>query len=84
MAISIQPYAASGHLQKALVLERQGDYDGAGTAARQATAADSTDWRTWLTLSRIEAYRGDAQASVAAYRKAESLNPRSTLFTNPR
>ena len=83
-AISIQPYAASGHLQKALVLERQGDYDGAATAARQATAADSTDWRTWLTLSRIEAYRGDAQASVAAYRKAESLNPRSTLFTNPR
>ena len=66
------------------MLELRGDFDGAAAAARAATADEPTNWRTWLVLSRIEAYRGDAQASVAAYREAESLNPRSTLFTNPR
>jgi hypothetical protein len=31
-------------------------------------------------LSRIEAYRGEAKAAVAAYEEARSLNPRSSLF----
>jgi O-antigen ligase len=77
----IEPWAASPPLQTALVLELRGDYGAASTAARDATDAEPTNWRNWLVLSRIEAYRGDAVASVNAYDRAASLNPRSPLFT---
>jgi O-Antigen ligase len=76
-AESLQPYAATPHLQKALVLERQGRFAAAADAAREATRAEATNWRTWLTLSRLEARRGDAKAATVAYRRARALNPRS-------
>jgi len=79
-ASEIQPWAATPHLQQALVLELGGDLDAAASAARAATTDEPTNWRTWLVLSRIEAYRGRAGAAVAAYREARSLNPRSPLF----
>ena len=49
-------------------------------AARAATERESTNWRTWLVLSRIEAERGRADAAVRDYQEARSLNPRSELF----
>jgi O-antigen ligase len=73
-------FAASPNLQRALVLEAKGDLDGAARAARDATREESSNWRTWLTLSRIETERGQALAAVQAYRTARSLNPRSVLF----
>jgi O-Antigen ligase len=76
-AESLQPYAATPHLQQALVLEAQGRFSLAVAAAREATRAESTNWRTWLILSRLEARRGDARAAVQAYRRARALNPRS-------
>ena len=79
-AANVQPYAASPALQEALVEELNGDLDSAAAAARNATEDESTNWRTWLTLSRIEAERGRAEASLAAYRHARSLNPRSVIF----
>jgi len=79
-ADQIQPWAATPNLQQALVLELQGDLDGAAAAARAATDDEPTNWRTWLVLSRLEAYRGEADAALAAYRKARLLNPRSVLF----
>jgi hypothetical protein len=79
-AEKVQPYAASASLQEALVLELRGDLESAAAAARQATEQESTNWRTWLILSRIEAERGHAQEAVGAYREARSLNPRSPLF----
>ena len=79
-AHNIQPYSASASLQEALVLEAAGDLRGASAEAKQATNEASTDWRNWLVLSRLEAERGDAKASVEAYRRAKSLNPRSQLF----
>lgn len=80
-AADVQPYAASPRLQEALVLERQGKFDEAAAAAREATEKESTNWRTFFVLSRIEAERGDAKASLAAYRRAKQLNPRSGVFT---
>ena len=62
-AADAQPYAATPRLQEALVLERQGKFDQAAAAAREATEKESTNWRTWLVLSRIEAERGRARAS---------------------
>jgi len=79
-ASTIQPYAASASLQEALVLELQGDYEAAVAAARMATEEEATNWRTWLVLSRLEARAGNADASVAAYREARSLNPNSAIF----
>lgn len=79
-AQNVQPGAATPRLQQALVLEAEGELDAAAEAARAATERESTNWRTWLVLSRIEAERGKAAASVDAYREARSLNPRSELF----
>ena len=73
-------FAATPSLQRALVLEAQGDLEEAAAAARDATHEESTNWRTWLTLSRIEAERGQSKDAVDAYRTARSLNPRSALF----
>lgn len=79
-AQNVQPDAAGPRLQQALVLETQGDLPAAAEAARAATERESTNWRTWLVLSRIEAERGMAASSVRDYRRARSLNPRSELF----
>jgi O-Antigen ligase len=79
-AADAQPYAASPRLQEALVLERQGKFDEAADAAREATQKESTNWRTFFILSRVEAERGDAKASLAAYRRAKQLNPHSGVF----
>jgi hypothetical protein len=79
-AADAQPYAATPRLQEALVLERQGNLDQAAAAAREATAKESTNWRTFFILSRIEAERGRARESLAAYRRARQLNPHSGVF----
>jgi hypothetical protein len=79
-AQNAQPGAATPRLQQALLLETEGNLPLAATAARAATEREPTNWRTWLVLSRIEAQRGRARASLRAYRKARSLNPHSPLF----
>lgn len=79
-AQNVQPGAAGPRLQQALVLEAQGDLPGAAEAARAATEREETNWRNWLVLSRVEAERGRAAGAVAAYERARSLNPRSSLF----
>jgi O-Antigen ligase len=79
-AQNVEPFAATPRLQEALVLEEVGALTPAAAAAREATERESTNWRTWVVLSRIEARRGRAVPAVAAFRKARSLNPRSELF----
>lgn len=79
-AASIEPGAAGPRLQEALVLEEMGAYADAGDAARAATEREPTNWRTWFVLARVEAQAGRAAAAVAAYERARSLYPRSSLF----
>ena len=79
-AQNVQPDAGEPRLQEALVLELQGNLAEAAAAARAATEREETNWRDWLVLSRIEAERGRAVASVRAYRTARSLNPLSSIF----
>lgn len=79
-AQNVQPGAAAPRLQQALVLEAAGDLAAAQAAARAATERESTNWRTWLVLSRIEAERGKAAAAVRDYRTTRSLNPHFALF----
>jgi O-antigen ligase len=80
-ATNVQPSSATGALQEALVLERARSYPLAVAAARRSVRHEPTNWRTWLVLSRLEALAGRPQASVAAFRRARSLNPRSSIFT---
>ncbi len=75
-AIDAQPYAAGPRIQKALVLELQGNLPAAAKIAREATRKESANWRNWATLSRLEARSGNAEASVKALREARKLNPR--------
>lgn len=79
-ARNAQPSAASPRLQEALVLEAQGNLPAAADSARAATERESTNWRTWFVLARIEAERGNADAAVRDYRRAKSLNPHFSLF----
>jgi len=76
----LQPYAASAHLQEALVLEQAGEWAPAAAAARVATRDSPTDWTTWLTLARIDARRGDTRDALIELRQARLHNPRSSLF----
>lgn len=75
-----QPYAATPELQQALIEERLGRLRAAAAAAARATEDESTNWRPWAVLFRLEARRGRAAAARRAYLKARSLNPRSRLF----
>lgn len=79
-AVRVEPFAATPRMQEALLLEGDGQLAAASAAAHEATEREATNWRTWVLLSRIEAKRGNAAASVAAYERARELNPRSTLF----
>lgn len=79
-ARSLQPYASTPRLQQALVLERAGSFEPAAGAIAAAISRSPLDWRLWLVRSRIDAKRGQASASVAAFRRARSLNPRSRIF----
>jgi O-antigen ligase len=76
----VEPFAAAPLLQQALVLEAQGDLRAAEAAAEAAVHREPHEWRAWVVLSRIHAERGRPRASLASYRRARSLNPRSSLF----
>jgi O-Antigen ligase len=80
-AQNVQPGAAGPRLQEALILETEGELPAAAEAARAATERESTNWRLWMVLSRIEAQRGRATAAIRFYEKARSLNPNSPLFS---
>jgi Flp pilus assembly protein TadD len=72
-AARVQPYAATPLLQEAVILEVQGRFAPATAAAREAVRAESTNWRTWFILSRLQARKGNADAAVRAYRRAKAL-----------
>ncbi len=76
----VEPFAAEPLVQEALVLESEGRLGPAAAAISEANRAEPDEWRAWLVRSRVEAERGNAAESLAAYRSARSLNPRSRLF----
>ena len=79
-AQNAEPGAATPRLQQALLFETGGNLRLAALTARGATERESTNWRTWLVLSRIEAERGNADSAIQDFHRARSLNPHSTLF----
>jgi len=83
-AIQIAPWAASGYVQRALILERLGLGARAAAVARRAADREPTNWEPWLILGRIEAERGRVRAAVADARRADALNPHAALFNSRR
>jgi hypothetical protein len=79
-AARVEPGAASPQTQLALVLELRGDVRDALVAGRRATSDEPQNWTGWLVVSRLEAEAGHPAASLAAYRRARSLNPGSPIF----
>jgi tetratricopeptide (TPR) repeat protein len=79
-ARDVQPWAASPHLQLALVLEETGQLRAARGAIRQAIERDRNDWRLWLVRARLETKAGAIQSARRSLRRAAALNPRSPLF----
>jgi O-Antigen ligase/Tetratricopeptide repeat len=83
-ARNIQPWAASPHLQLALVYEAAGDQASALEAIDEAIERDPLDWRLWLVAARVEIKRGEVAEGRERLRRAAELNPRSPLFANVR
>jgi O-Antigen ligase len=79
-AARLEPGAAAPQLQLALVLELRGDVPDALIAAQHAASDEPANWSVWVVTSRLEAEAGHPRASLIAYRRARSLNPRSPLF----
>ena len=78
-AAAIEPTAASPQLQIALVRELQRDLPAAVSAATDAVNDESTNWQTWLVLSRLQAESGHPRLALEAFRAARARNPRSPL-----
>jgi hypothetical protein len=83
-ARSVQPWAASPHLQLALVDERRGDLRSARSAIAKAIDRDPLDWRLWLTSARIDGESGRPEEASARLDRAIELNPRSPLLASLR
>ena len=80
-AASIEPGSASAQLQIALDLELEDQLPQAVAAAQRAITNEPLNWSSWYVLSRLEAEVGDPTASLAAYSRARSLNPKSPFFS---
>ncbi len=82
-ARAIQPWAASPHLQLALVRERQGDLAAARGHLDDALERDDADWRLRLVGARLATKAGDIPRARVFLREARRLNPRSPALRTP-
>jgi len=82
-AVEAQPWAATPYVQRGLLEESAGQLDAAATDLRRATRRESTNWRPWLLLARVEAEQGDVRAALRDYARARRLRPDSTFFPAP-
>jgi hypothetical protein len=79
-ARDLQGWAASPHLQIALVEEQMGHFASARRAIADAIERDRSDWRAWLVSARLEAKAGHEGSARRRLREARRLNPRSPLL----
>lgn len=79
-AVAAQPWAASPHLQRALLLERMGRLRAASREIAAAAMREDTNWRHAYTAARIHAELGDADAALADLERVQQLRPRSRFL----
>jgi hypothetical protein len=78
----VQPWAASPHLQLALVQEQAGALELARASIAEAIERNRVDWRLWLVQARLEATAGAVREAARSFLRAAELNPRSPLFAD--
>jgi Flp pilus assembly protein TadD len=83
-ARALQGWAASPHLQVALVQESRGRLRSARESIRIAIDRDRSDWRLWAVAARIEEASGSIAEARRSFDRARALNPRSPLFKRSR
>jgi hypothetical protein len=81
VAVDVQPWGATGYLQRSLVLARAGQLAPAARDAMRATQREPTNWETWLVLAELRAQLGQVKPAVSAATQARRYNPNSPLFT---
>ena len=79
-ARALQPWAASPHLQLALVREHHGDLEGARDAIDTALELEPANWQLWLVSARVRASEGKVPDARRDFATARRLHPRSPLF----
>ena len=79
-ASRIQPWAASPHLQLALVSESAGNLPAAERHLDEALRSDSRDWRLWLVATRLHVKQGEIAEARSALAEARRLNPNSSVL----
>ncbi len=83
-ARDIEPWAASPRVQLGLVEEASGNLTAARASMRAAIRHDPTDWRVWLTYTRIEVRSGQPRGALRGLARVRRLNPRLPLLAAPR
>ena len=73
-AVALQPYAAAGYLQEALVQEQAGALPAALADAQIALKHQVVNWQIWLVLSRLELRTGHPNAALADEEHSRWLN----------
>jgi tetratricopeptide (TPR) repeat protein len=76
----IQPWAASPHLQLALVREHERDFEGARRAIARALELEPENWQLWVVAARLDAGAGNLRRARRELDRARELHPRSPLF----
>lgn len=76
LALSLAPMSADVRLNAAALRERNGDLDGAVTAARAATELAPGKFDAFATLGNLLGKSGDFKSSLAALERACTINPR--------
>jgi O-antigen ligase len=77
----MQPWAASTHLQRALVEELTRNFPAARMAIRHALERDAEDWRLWIVAARIETKVGAFREAQKSLARAIELNPNSRILS---
>ena len=80
-AVDAEPWAATPHLQLALVLEAEGDLPRARSELEDAISDEPTNWRYPLILARVEAAMGERRAAIATFRRGRALRPLSPAYS---
>jgi tetratricopeptide (TPR) repeat protein len=80
-AIDAQPWAATPHVQLALVLEQQGDLDAARSEIREAISKERASWEWPLIEARIESELGNRQGARRTFTKGRRLWPLSPFYS---
>ncbi|HWC87402.1 MAG TPA: O-antigen ligase family protein [Solirubrobacteraceae bacterium] len=79
-AVDAEPWSASAHEQRGLVLEAAGRYGEAAAVLRQAASEEPTNYLHWLDLARAETELGNIGGALADYSRAHQLRPASVAF----